>query len=33
VCEILAVTHYQRQRMVESTDRVRLNLQLWNLID
>jgi hypothetical protein len=33
VCEILAVTHYQRQRMVESIDRVRLNLQLWHLID
>jgi hypothetical protein len=28
VCEVLAVTHYQRQRMVESIDRVRLNLHL-----
>jgi hypothetical protein len=33
VCEVLAVTHYQRRRMVESIDPVRLNLQLWHLID
>jgi hypothetical protein len=24
VCEVIAVTHYQRQRMMESIDRVRL---------
>jgi hypothetical protein len=24
VCEVLAVTHYQKQRMMESIDRVRL---------
>jgi hypothetical protein len=28
VCEVLAVTHYQRQRMMESIDRVRLYQQL-----
>jgi hypothetical protein len=28
VCEVLAVTHYQRQSMVESIDRVRLYHQL-----
>jgi hypothetical protein len=28
VCEVLALTHYQRQRMMESIDRVRLYQQL-----
>jgi hypothetical protein len=28
VCEVLAVTHYQRQRMMELIDRVRLYQQL-----
>jgi hypothetical protein len=28
VCEVLAVTHYQRQRMMESIDSVRLYQQL-----
>jgi hypothetical protein len=27
VCEVLAVTHYQKQRLVESIDRVRLYQQ------
>jgi hypothetical protein len=33
VCEVLAVTHYQIRRMVESIDRVRENLQIWHSID
>jgi hypothetical protein len=30
VCEVIAVTHYQRQRMMESIDRVRLNQEFHN---
>jgi hypothetical protein len=33
VCEVLAVTHYQRQRMVESIDRVRKYHQFPNFND
>jgi hypothetical protein len=33
VCEVLAVTHYLRQRMVESIDRVRLYHQFPNFND
>jgi hypothetical protein len=32
VCEVIAVTHYQRQRMMESIDRVRLNQDFHNTI-
>jgi hypothetical protein len=31
VCEVIAVTHYQRQRMMESLDRVRLNHDFHNI--
>jgi hypothetical protein len=33
MCEVLAVTHYQRQRMVELIDRVRLYQQFSKLND
>jgi hypothetical protein len=33
VCEVLAVTHYQRQMMVELIDRVRAYHQFLNLND
>jgi hypothetical protein len=33
VCEVLAVTHYQRQNMVESIDRVRLYQQFSKFND
>jgi heterodisulfide reductase subunit C len=33
VCEVSAVTHYQRRRMVESIDHVRLYHQFPNLND
>jgi hypothetical protein len=30
VCEVIAVTHYQRQRMMESIDRVKLYQDFHN---